>query len=155
MTTTEAPTCPTHLRIRAGHTVLLDERLLLRDSCLSIAAGLVRVAISRPELEPLEATTITLGFLQEGDHLPLDVLRNSRLHLQALTPTELEAGCPPLPPVGSSSLHDWTVALLMIRHLGEAEQRITALLRLLVQRLETPPRRLVRLADPSHPRRTG
>jgi hypothetical protein len=140
MTTIEAsaaaaPTCPTHLRIRAGHTVLLDERLLLRDSCLSIAAGLVRVAISRPEQEALDADTITLGFLQAGDHLPLDLLRTSRLHLQALTPTELEAGCPPLPPAGASSLHDWTVALLMIRHLSDAEQRIAALLQLLVQRL--------------------
>lgn len=29
----------------------------------------------------------------------------------------------PLP--GASSLHDWTVALLAIRHLDEAKQRIT------------------------------
>ena len=47
----------------------------------------------------------------------------------------MEPGCPALPPAGASSLHDWTVALLMIRHLGDAEQRITALLQLLVQRL--------------------
>ena len=123
------------LQIRAGHTMLLDEQLLQRGHCLSITDGLVRVGISNPDQEALEAQPITLGFLQAGDHLPLDLLRTTRLHLLALTPTRLQPGCPPLPPVGASSLHDWTVALLMIRHLGEAEQRITALLQLLVQRL--------------------
>ncbi|MEB3166210.1 MAG: Crp/Fnr family transcriptional regulator [Cyanobacteriota bacterium] len=126
---------PTSLRIRAGHTMLLDAQLLQRDSCLSIAAGLVRVALSSPDEDALDADTITLGYLQTGDHLPLDLLRNGRLHLQALVPTQLESGCPALPPVGASSLHEWTVDLLMIRRLGEAEQRITALLQLLVQRL--------------------
>jgi len=123
------------LQIRAGHTMLLDEQLLQRGHCLSITDGLVRVGISNPDQEALEAQPITLGFLQAGDHLPLDLLRTTRLHLLALTPTRLQPGCPPLPPVGASSLHDWTVALLMIRHHGEAEQRITALLQLLVQRL--------------------
>lgn len=80
--------------------------MLASNSCLSITAGLVRVWISRPEQEALEATPITLGFLQAGDHLPLDLLRTARLHLQALTPTQLEAGCPSLPPAGASSLHD-------------------------------------------------
>jgi hypothetical protein len=132
MTTTElAPT----LQIRAGHTMLLDEQLLLQGHCLSITCGLVRVSMSSPEQEALDAQPITLGFLQAGDHLPLDLLRTTRLHLLALTATRLEPGCPALPPVGASSLHDWTVALLMIRHLGEAEQRIAALLQLLVQRL--------------------
>ena len=132
MTTTEQEPS---LQIRAGHTMLLDEQLLQRGHCLSIAAGLVRVGMSNPEQEALDAQPITLGFLQAGDHLPLDLLRTTRLHLLALAPTRLEAGCPALPPIGASSLHDWTVALLIIRHLGEAEQRITALLQLLVQRL--------------------
>ena len=123
------------LQIRAGHTMLLDEQLLQRGHCLSITDGLVRVGMSNPDEEALDAQPITLGFLQAGDHLPLDLLRTTRLHLLALTPTRLEAGCPALPPIGASSLHDWTVALLMIRHLGEAEQRITALMQLLVQRL--------------------
>ena len=123
------------LQIRAGHTMLLDEQLLQRGHCLSITDGLVRVGMSNPDEEALDAQPITLGFLQAGDHLPLDLLRTTRLHLLALTPTRLEPGCPALPPIGASSLHDWTVALLMIRHLGEAEQRITALMQLLVQRL--------------------
>jgi Crp-like helix-turn-helix domain len=132
MTTTDAATT---LSIRAGHTMLLDEQLLRQGHCLGITAGLVRVSMSNPEQEALDAHPITLGFLQAGDHLPLDLLRTTRLHLLALTTTRLEPGCPALPPVGASSLHDWTVALLMIRHLGEAEQRIAALLQLLVQRL--------------------
>mgnify|MGYP006265466099 FL=1 len=123
------------LQIRAGHTMLLDEQLLQRGHCLSITDGLVRVGMSNPDEEALDAQPITLGFLQAGDHLPLDLLRTTRLHLLALTPTRLEPGCPAMPPIGASSLHDWTVALLMIRHLGEAEQRITALMQLLVQRL--------------------
>ena len=123
------------LQIRAGHTMLLDEQLLQRGHCLSITDGLVRVGMSNPDEEALDAQPITLGFLQAGDQLPLDLLRTTRLHLLALTPTRLEPGCPALPPIGASSLHDWTVALLMIRHLGEAEQRITALMQLLVQRL--------------------
>jgi hypothetical protein len=135
MTTTEAAATTATLRIRSGHTMVLDDQVLASNNCLSVTAGLVRVWISRPEQEALDATPITLGFLQAGDHLPLDLLRTARLHLQALTPTQLEAGCPALPPAGASSLHDWTVALLMIRHLGDAEQRITALLQLLVQRL--------------------
>ena len=123
------------LSIRAGHTILLDEGVLRSNTCLSISSGLLRVGISKLEQEAYEAEIITLGFLQAGDHLPLDLLRTSRLHLEALTPARLEPGCPLLPPDGASSLHDWTVALLMIRHLGEAEQRITALIQLLVQRL--------------------
>ncbi len=129
------PTAIQRLPIRAGHTMLLDETVLEHDSCLSISSGLVRVAISRPELEALVAPTITLGFLQTGDHLSLDLLRTVRLHVQALTPSLLESHGSPIPPVGASSLQEWTVALLMIRHLGEAEQRLRALLRLLVRRL--------------------
>lgn len=129
------------LPIRAGHTVLLDEAALrdaaLRDqgSCLSISRGLVRVAISRPEQEALQAPTITLGFLQAGDHLSLDLLRTVRLHVQALTPSLLERHGSPIPPDGASSLQEWTVALLMIRHLGDAQRRLRALLQLLVRRL--------------------
>jgi hypothetical protein len=123
------------LPIRLGHTLLLDEEILQRDHCLSIGSGLVRVAIVPPDQQGPEPRTITLGFLQEGDHLPLDLLRSTRLHVQALTPAHLESGCSPVPPAGSSSLHEWTVALLMIRHLGDAEQRLGALLGLLVRRL--------------------
>ena len=132
MTTVEAATM---LSIRAGHTMLLDEQLLRCTHYLSVQAGLIRVAVSKPDQEALQAQLVPLGFLQAGDHLPLDLLRNSRLHLQALMPTSLVRETSALPPVGSNSLHDWTLALLMLRHQGEAEQRIQALLQLLVERL--------------------
>ena len=131
---------PTTLRIAPGHTVLLDAASLERSSmelshCLSVAQGLLRVAVSGPDVEALDSESITLGFLQAGDRLPLDLLRRSRFHLEALTPVRLEEGGGLLPPEGATSLHDWTVALLLIRHLGEAEQRLAALLQLLVERL--------------------
>jgi hypothetical protein len=123
------------LQIAVGHTMVLDAALLQRSSCLNVAQGLLRVAISGLELEPLDAPAITLGFLQAGDQLNLDLLRRSRLHLEAIFPVELKDDEERLPSEGSNSLNDWTVALLMIRHLGEAEQRIAALMQLLVERL--------------------
>ena len=123
------------MQIRAGHTLLLDAKMLHGGNCLSISKGLVRVGMSNPNQEALETQPITLGFLQAGDHLTLDLLRNNRLHLQALSTTQLDTTGPSLPPAGASSLTDWTVALLCIRHLSEAEQRIAALLQLLVQHL--------------------
>ena len=131
---TTAETLP-GLTIDGGHTLLLDESQLERHHCLTVESGLVRVAISRPELEALQAQPITLGFLQAGDQLSLDLLRHVRLHLQALWPTRLLEEGTNLPAVGSTSLHDWTLGLLLIRHLGDAEQRILALLQLLVKRL--------------------
>lgn len=123
------------MQIRAGHTLLLDENILPNSSSLSISSGLVRVGMSNPEQEALEAQPITLGFLQSGDHLPLEFLRHKRLHLQALSTTQLNTESPQPPQAGSTSLTDWTIDLLCIRHLSEAEHRISALLQLLVQRL--------------------
>ena len=90
---------------------------------------------STPGRPPSRANVVTLGLLQAGDHLPLVRLRTSRLHRQALTPTRLVGDTSALPAVGANSLHDWTLDLLLLRHLGEAEQRIQALLQLLVERL--------------------
>jgi uncharacterized protein YbaR (Trm112 family) len=75
MTTTEAPPA---LSIRAGSTLLLDADLLERNQCLTVHSGLVRVSASRPEQEALAAQPVTLGFLQAGDQLPLDLLRCPR-----------------------------------------------------------------------------
>lgn len=137
MTTTEAePSAAGTLTIRPGHALLLDQQQPGQYDCLQVEVGLVRVALSRPGQDALDARPVTLGFLQAGDHLPLDALRHdARLHLQALTTTRLVAGCPAQPAIGASSLHDWTLELLLIRQRGEAEQRIVALLHLLVHRL--------------------
>jgi len=125
----------TQLSIRPGHTLLLDEHCLQQINQLTISSGLVRVGLSSGDQEAFRAMPITLGFLQTGDHLQLDLLRHSRLHIRALTAAQLESNPNPIPLPGASSIHDWTVALLTIRHLGDAEQRITALLQLLVERL--------------------
>jgi hypothetical protein len=123
------------LSIRERFTLLLDERQLERHQCLTVTDGLVRVAASRFAEDSLEAHPVTLGFLQAGDQLPLDLLRNKRLHLQALRPTQLVASLPSLPAADGNSLHDWTLEMLLIRNLSDAEQRIGALLQLLVGRL--------------------
>jgi hypothetical protein len=132
MTTTEAKPA---LSIRAGNTLLLDAHLLERNQCLTVHSGLVRVAASRPDQEALSAQPVTLGFLQAGDQLPLDLLRTTRLHLEALEATRLTEGCTVVPAAGTNSLHEWTLSLLLIRNLSDAEQRIGALLQLLVERL--------------------
>ncbi|MCP9775506.1 Crp/Fnr family transcriptional regulator [Cyanobium sp. WAJ14-Wanaka] len=123
------------LSIQSGHTVLLSEGLFNTTYYLSVESGLLRVAISNPEHEALQTNLITLGFLQAGDHLSLDLFRNSRLHLQAINSTRLVEATSGLAPAGSNSLNDWTLNLLLVRHIGEAEQRIQALIQLLVERL--------------------
>ncbi|MEY3750026.1 MAG: hypothetical protein RLZZ11_217 [Cyanobacteriota bacterium] len=132
MTTTEARPA---LSIRAGNTLLLDAHLLEHNQCLTVHSGLVRVAASKPDQEALVAQPVTLGFLQAGDQLPLDLLRTTRLHLEALEATRLTEGCSLVPAAGTNSLHEWTLSLLLIRNLSDAEQRIGALLQLLVERL--------------------
>ena len=132
MTTIEASAA---MSIRAGSTLLLDADLLERNQCLTVHSGLVRVAASRPEQEALAAQPVTLGFLQAGDQLPLDLLRTTRLHLEALTAAQLVEGCLVEPAAGSINLHEWTLSLLLLRNLNDAGQRIGALLQLLVERL--------------------
>ncbi|MFY8147967.1 MAG: helix-turn-helix domain-containing protein [Prochlorococcaceae cyanobacterium] len=127
------------MRISEGHTLLLDAQLLLRCRCLTVEEGLLRVAVSEATagdpFDALGAEAVTLGFLRSGDQLPLDLLRRSWLHLEALTPVELVEAGPGSLAEGASSLTDWTVSLLLVRHLGDAEQRLLALLRLLSERL--------------------
>jgi CRP-like cAMP-binding protein len=132
MTTTEAGVA---LSIRAGNTLLLDACLLQRNQCFTVHSGLVRVAASRPDQEALTAEPVTLGFLQAGDQLPLDLLRTTRLHLEALQTAQLVEGCSAEPVAGTNNLHEWTLSLLLLRNLNDAEQRIGALLQLLVERL--------------------
>ncbi|MFM7312992.1 MAG: helix-turn-helix domain-containing protein [Cyanobium sp.] len=137
---TPAQPSPFSLDIREGHTLELDARLLTAlarqgHNGLALEDGLVRVSVQ--VADPLQAVDapITLAYLRAGDWLPLDLLRHECLHLQALSPARLRTRESGVPPDGAFSLHDWMVAMLRIRQLPEAEQRIGAVLQLLVQRL--------------------
>jgi CRP-like cAMP-binding protein len=121
------------LTIREGVTVVLDEQHLERHRSLTVTAGLVRVAASRLEEELLEVHPMTLGFLQAGDQMALDLLWKKRLHLHALCDSQLEESGRIPPAADGNSLHDWTMEMLLIRNLCDAEHRISALLQLLVR----------------------
>lgn len=126
---------PSHLRIASGHTVHLTASTLHHTTSLQVVSGLVRVACSNGDQEPLAVKAMTLGFLQAGDHLTLDLLRRSWLHLEAITPVQMASCLDPLPLDGASGLCDWTAALLRIHHLGTSEDRLRALFQLLADRL--------------------
>jgi hypothetical protein len=96
---------------------------------------LIRVAFSSVHIEPMEAEPITLGFLQSGDQLPLELLRHSWLHLEAIKTTSLTDTSELSQGIEAISLNDWTASLLMIQHLSDSQQRLRALLQLLVDRL--------------------
>jgi len=81
--------------------------MLLQNNRLTISSGLVRVGLSSGEQDALDANPITLGFLQAGDHLQLDLLRHSRLHIEALTSSQLAPDPNLIPMPGAISLHDW------------------------------------------------
>ena len=126
---------PSHLRIASGHTVHLSASTLQHTTSLQVVSGLVRVACSSGDQEPLAVKAMTLGFLQAGDHLALDLLRRSWLHLEAITPVQMASCMDLLPLEGASGLCDWTAALLRIHHLGASEGRLRALFQLLADRL--------------------
>jgi len=130
MTTIEP--CPA-LSIREGFTLVLDGRQLELYHCFTVTVGLVRVGASRHEEDALQVHPITLGFLQAGDQLALHQLWNKRLHLQALADSQLEDGERVPPAIDGNSLQDGTLEMLLIRNLHDAEQRISALLQLLVR----------------------
>lgn len=135
MPTIDAPAGTTRFVIPQGHTLLLDARDMAAQRSLRLTSGLVRVGLSSPVAEPLDCRPITLGFLQSGDSIGLDVLRHSWLHLEALDATTLVDEDDLFPSEGCSSLHEWTTAMLLIQHLGHAEHRLRALMQLMVDRL--------------------
>jgi len=126
---------PPRFVISPGHTLLLEARDLAGHRCLLLDRGLVRVALSSGTMERADGEPITLGFLQSGDSFSLDMLEHAWIHLEALDATTLVGGDDAARGTGSPSLTDWTTALLLIQHLGSSEQRLRALMQLLVERL--------------------
>ena len=119
------------VRMPAGQTVLLDPAARAEgSSCLEVLEGIARVYCPCEETEGM-----TLAFLQAGDQLRTDRLCSEGVCVEALTPLTFRSDAEPLGGHGFDPVNEWTLQLLRIRHLGSAEQRLHALLGLLVRRL--------------------
>jgi len=119
------------LRLPAGQAVLLDPMARGdRASCLEVLEGIARVYCPCEETEGM-----TLAFLQAGDQLRTDRLCSDGVCVEALTPLRFRSDAEPMAGHGFDAVNEWTLQLLRIRHLSSAEQRLHALLALLVRRL--------------------
>ena len=114
----------------AGRTLLIDWAISPASPCIDILQGMARVSCPCPA-----EGGMTLAFLQAGDQLRSDRLSCPVVCLEALTTVVLGRGVEPFENGGLDPVQDWTLQLLRIRHLKSAEQRLHALLALLVLRL--------------------
>ena len=117
------------VRLPAGQSVLIDPSLRPGSSCLAVLEGMARVYCPCEETEGM-----TIAFLQAGDQLRTDRLCSEGVCVEALTPLAFRT-TDPVPGDGADAVNEWTLQLLRIRHLGSAEQRLHALLALLVNRM--------------------
>jgi hypothetical protein len=118
------------VRIASGQTLLLEFSRFGAATAVEIVEGIGRLSTSC-EL----GDAMTIAFLQGGDQWQCQRGWTQAVCLEALTPLVLR----PLAILGeraaSDPVQDWTLHLLRIRHLAKAEQRLHALLALLVLRL--------------------
>ncbi len=118
------------VRIPAGQSVLIDPSLQPGgNGCLEVLEGMARVYCPCEDTEGM-----TIAFLQAGDQLRTDRLCSEGVCVEALTPLAFRIS-EPLAAGGADAVNEWTLQLLRIRHLGSAEQRLHALLALLVLRM--------------------
>ncbi len=120
----------TPVRMPTGQTVLLDPKSRSGQSCLEVIEGIARVYCPCEETEGM-----TLAFLQAGDQLRTERLCSEGVCVEALTPVRFHNAEEVIEATGYDAVNEWTLQLLRIRHLGTAEQRLQALLALLVNRL--------------------
>ena len=118
------------VRLPLGQAVLLNPARHREDACLEVLEGIARVYCPCEETEGM-----TLAFLQPGDQLRTDRLCSEGVCVEALTPLLFCSDAEPRAGDGFDAVNEWTLQLLRIRHLGQAEQRLHALLALLVNRL--------------------
>jgi len=78
---------------------------------------------------------MTIAFLQAGDQLRTDRLCSEGVCVEALTAMSFYRPELHGESVGFDAVNEWTLQLLRIRHLGNAEKRLHALLSLLARRL--------------------
>ncbi len=118
------------IRMATGQSVLIDPSSRKVDSCLEVLDGIARVYCPCEETEGM-----TLAFLQSGDQLRTDRLCSEGVCVEALTPLSFRSDTECVTEQNYDPVNEWTLQLLRIRHLGSAEQRLQALLALLVNRL--------------------
>ena len=118
------------VRLSIGQTVLIDPSARGGGTCLEVIDGIARVYCPCEETEGM-----TLAFLQSGDQLRTDRLCSDGICVEALTQLCFKNEAEELPSAGFDAVNEWTLQLLRIRHLGNAEQRLQALFSLLVNRL--------------------
>ena len=118
------------IKLRPGQPVMVDPSARRGGSCLEVLEGVARVYCPCEETEGM-----TLAFLQEGDQVRTDRLCSEGICVEALTPLSFRSDAEPQEGIGFDSVNEWTLQLLRIRHLGNAELRLHALLALLVNRL--------------------
>ncbi|MEX1315576.1 MAG: helix-turn-helix domain-containing protein [Synechococcaceae cyanobacterium] len=118
------------VRVPAGQSVLIDSNLHTSSSSIEVLEGVARVYCPCEETEGM-----TIAFLQPGDQLRTDRLCSEGVCVEALTPLCFRNHGEIADRQGFDAVNEWTLQLLRIRHLGSAEQRLHALLALLVNRL--------------------
>ena len=111
-------------------TVLLDPAGREQATVLEVVEGVCRVYCPCEETEGM-----TLAFLQAGDRLRTDRLCSDGACIEALTPLKFRRDAVKEQELGMDAVNEWTLQLLRVRHLGQAEQRLQALMALLVNRL--------------------
>ena len=119
------------VRMATGQSVLIDPSSRRGDTCLEVIDGIARVYCPCEETEGM-----TLAFLQSGDQLRTDRLCSEGVCVEALTPLCFRSDAEiSKESAGYDAVNEWTLQLLRIRHLGNAEQRLQALFSILVNRL--------------------
>ncbi len=125
---TDDPMIP--VRIPTGQSVLVDPSPKGSGRCIEVMEGIARVYCPCEETEGM-----TLAFLQSGDKLQTERLCSEGVCVEALTPLSFTTKNGDSNDLGFDPVNEWTLQLLRIRHLGNAEQRLQALFALLVNRL--------------------
>ena len=118
------------VRMPTGQSILIDPAARSGGACIEVVEGIARVYCPCEETEGM-----TLAFLQEGDQLRTDRLCSEGVCVEALTPLCFRSDAEIRDGHDFDAVNEWTLQLLRIRHLGNAEQRLQALLALLVNRL--------------------
>ena len=118
------------VRMPVGQSVLIDPSARYGCGCIEVIEGIARVFCPCEETEGM-----TLAFLQAGDQLRTDRLCSEGVCVEALTPLCFKSNAEANESEGFDAVNEWTLQLLRIRHLGNADQRLQALFALLVNRL--------------------